>query len=369
MLHLLESFEYSQLCQRYDGTIYGIPSGKQCLSGRPITSSLEKGKGQSDKELIIKARELGLSEEQIRQAQEKAKASGKLEKEILISVRSVAAKNKELEEKIKTIFTKDHLTGFVVPRDKLNKKVDEEDPSIQIKKGQIGRDEALALEIMKGSSECPELFGIEFSGKPKKDFFENAEGKLYMSKIRGQTLEEFFNSPDLNLKLVQDNYYSLRKTLHTNGISHNDLNQNNIIVKPDYKLAVGNLGKSRVGYKEAFVEAMGIDGVDPYFSKIHSRGLLCFGESNCQIKNNRSFDTNNGSYKRLTSNRNRVGSILKRNYDVDYGAIMSGNTLGIRSRRFSAINNLSDKQVYELINILYDGIFSDFIGLIFGFLM
>jgi len=116
--------------------------------------------------------------------------------------------------------------------------------------------------------------GVEFVGKSKKDPFENAEGILYISKVRGQTLEEFFNSPDLNLKLVQDNYYSLRKTLHINGISHNDLNSNNIVVKPDYKLTVGNLGKSQVGYKRAFVEAMGIDGTDPYFKKLHSKGLL-----------------------------------------------------------------------------------------------
>lgn len=57
------------------------------------------------------------------------------------------------------------------------------------------------------------------------------------------------------------------------------------------------------------------------------------------------------------SNRHRVGSMLKRNHNVDFGDVMSGNTLGIRSRRFSAINNLSDKQVYELLNILYEGIF------------
>jgi hypothetical protein len=369
MLHLLESFEYSQLCQRYDGTIYGIPSGKRCLNGRPVTSRPEKDKDQNDKKLVGKARNLGLSEEQIKQAQERAVASGNFEREIEVAIQSNASKKKELREEIQTRFTKDPLTGFVVPKDKLNIEVDEEDPGVQVKRGQIGKDEALSLEIMKGSSESPELIGVEFVARPKKDPFDNAEGILYTSKVKGQTLEEFFNSSDFNLELVQNNYYNLRKTLHINGISHNDLNPNNIIVKPDYKLAVGNFGKSQVGYKRAFVEAMGVDGTDPYFKKLHSKGLLCFSESSCQIKNNRSFDSNNSNYKKLMSNRHRVGSMLKRNHNVDFGDIMSGDTLGIRSRRFSAINNLSDKQVYELLNILYEGIFSDFIGLIFEFLV
>lgn len=369
MLHLLESFEYSQLCQRYDGTIYGIPSGKRCLNGRPVTSRPEKYRSQSNKELVRKARELGLSEEQIKQAQDRSIASGNFEREITIALQLNASKRKELREEIQTRFTKDPLTGFVVPKDKLNKEVDEEDPGVQVKRGQIGKDEALSLEIMKGSSESPELIGIEFLARLKKDPFENAEGILYTSKVKGQTLEEFFNSSDFNLELVQNSYYNLRKTLHVNGISHNDLNPNNIIVKPDYKLAVGNFGKSQVGHKRAFVEAMGVDGTDPYFKKLHSKGLLCFSESNCQIKNNRSFDSNNNSYKRLMSNRERVGSMLKRNHNVDFGEIMSGNTLGIKSRRYSAINNLSDKQVYELIKDLYEGVFSDFVGLILGFLM
>jgi hypothetical protein len=94
MLHLLEPFEYSQLCQRYDGTIYGIPVGKRCLNGRPLASKPKGGRGQNNEELVGKARKLGLSEEQIKQAQEKAIASSNFEREIEVSVQSNASKKR-----------------------------------------------------------------------------------------------------------------------------------------------------------------------------------------------------------------------------------------------------------------------------------
>ncbi len=42
------------------------------------------------------------------------------------------------------------MTGFVAPKNKLNKEADEGDPGVQVKRGQTGKDEALSLEIMGG---------------------------------------------------------------------------------------------------------------------------------------------------------------------------------------------------------------------------
>lgn len=81
------TLEYTQLCQRNDGSIYGIASGKQCRKGKPISyhpnlAKLEKKQelkqvrvSNKDKvsNIVAKAKDIGLSNKDIRYIKEEIK--------------------------------------------------------------------------------------------------------------------------------------------------------------------------------------------------------------------------------------------------------------------------------------------------------
>jgi hypothetical protein len=88
------TLEYTQLCQRNDGSIYGIASGKQCLKGKPISynPNLAKLGGKQGlkqvratskdkvRNLVAKAKAIGLENKEIRQIKEEVKAELKAKK-------------------------------------------------------------------------------------------------------------------------------------------------------------------------------------------------------------------------------------------------------------------------------------------------
>jgi hypothetical protein len=80
-------WEYTQLCQRPDGSVYGIASGKQCRKGTPISynpnlanSGRKKGLKQVEyiskdkvRNLVAKAKAIGLTNKEIRSIKEEVK--------------------------------------------------------------------------------------------------------------------------------------------------------------------------------------------------------------------------------------------------------------------------------------------------------
>jgi hypothetical protein len=57
-----DSFEFAQLCQRGDSSVYGIAGGKKCRKGSPI--SVKPGEGMPD--IARKARERGLKQRDVK---------------------------------------------------------------------------------------------------------------------------------------------------------------------------------------------------------------------------------------------------------------------------------------------------------------
>ena len=81
------TFDYTQLCQRANGTVYGIASGKQCRQGKPISfnpNDLKLGakpglkqirvkNKDKVKNIVAKAKAIGLNNKEIRQIKEEVK--------------------------------------------------------------------------------------------------------------------------------------------------------------------------------------------------------------------------------------------------------------------------------------------------------
>jgi hypothetical protein len=81
------TWEYAQLCQRKDGSIYGIASGKQCRKGKPISYNpndkklgVKQGLKQAEVTnkdrigvLVTKAKAIGLTNKEIRSIKEEVK--------------------------------------------------------------------------------------------------------------------------------------------------------------------------------------------------------------------------------------------------------------------------------------------------------
>jgi len=81
------TWEFVQLCQRNDGTIYGIASGKQCRKGKPVSynpndkklkvkpglKQVEVTNNDKVKNIVAKAKAIGLSNKEIRQIKDEVK--------------------------------------------------------------------------------------------------------------------------------------------------------------------------------------------------------------------------------------------------------------------------------------------------------
>lgn len=78
------SLEYTQLCQRRDGSIYGIESGLQCRKGTPISYNPNLAKQVREKEkdrlatIVIKAKAIGLTNKDIKTIGEEVKSELKI---------------------------------------------------------------------------------------------------------------------------------------------------------------------------------------------------------------------------------------------------------------------------------------------------
>lgn len=91
------TYDFRQLCQRPDGSIYGIASGKQCLKGKPISYN------PNDKKLGVKQglkQVRATSKDKVRDLVSKAKAIGLTNKEI-----------RSIKEEVKVELNKKRVRG------------------------------------------------------------------------------------------------------------------------------------------------------------------------------------------------------------------------------------------------------------------
>lgn len=366
------TYEFSQLCQRSgDGSIYGIPSGKQCRKGSPI--SFNPNIQPKAQVIFDKAKAIGLSDSDIGKVWDEVKGSGRPAKEVL---RDFATKANELaksrdSKKSEAELEVEPSTGFLIPKGSGQYDVEKDIPNLRsasrqlgwgemgavalkdgpppgvIKEGHIGQYEAEALGRLKGTGIVPELHGVVFTNKipPRTEdpgfdgHVKNAYGALAMSKMEGEPLEKKVLSKMTAQERdeVQSNLIKARKVIHQAGIAHNDTHVQNIYVKPDGSVGLIDFGLSQVGYRFALIEAMGSDW---QFENLHQFPTK--------------FRRDSPDFKRLQDNKTRAIDFMKKEFGLDWD---SNTPIRIKESdlKNTPLGNLSDLQIKQVLDILYEG--------------
>jgi hypothetical protein len=400
-------WEYSQICQRPDGSVYGIRSGLKCKKGSPISynPNLAKLGGKQGlkqvkvsnkdrvKNIVAKAKAIGLSNKEIRQIKEEVKVElnakkvqGKDALKLFAKKANQLAKdkkknNQQVESKKvpqkssrqdPVTYETDAKTGFLVPKTYQGYDIQKDlnDPNAInlgsgamgsvfetkgpppgiLKVGKIGQHEAEVLGRLKGTGVAPEFHGASYDELPGTVGYgygahvKEARGNLAMSKMQGRTLANSTFKDEAEREATQRAYIQARKTIHTNGVAHNDMHSSNTYVKPDGSIGLIDFGLAQVGYKYALIEAMGAaDGNDWQFARLVGGSWY----------NNSTFDKNSSTNQTLLRNIQAAKEYMRDQYNVTWGG------MEIRSKEsdvyFNPVNNMTDDQIKEVLGIIYTG--------------
>ena len=339
------TFEYAQLCQRDNGSVYGIATGRKCRKGRPISTRPEVKESKSK------------------------------------TVKSTSPKSKGKEAKgeagsgddDKLQLTEDPNTKFMVPKSPegydIQKDIDKPGDTLGgggmgwvdlskgpppgvLKKGKLGQYEAEVLARLQDTGVAPDFHGAQFIppfSTRVVDFSFGAhvlqqEGYLAMSKMGGRPLTKVAAriKSDSKKDALEMSLVRARKTIHQNGIAHNDMHPGNIFIKPNGSTGFIDFGLSQVGYRFALIEAMGsATGQDWQFDRLYS--------------GNKIFRQDSPARTRLRDNEQRARQYLM-SLGVNWGNL---GFLQIRTKKEivdeSDLGNLSDDQIKKALDILYEG--------------
>ena len=381
------TWEYTQLCQRNDGSIYGIASGKQCRKGKPISYNPNLAKQVREKEkakiatIVGKAKAIGLTNKDIKAISEEVKSELKINNITgkdaikLFAKKANQLSNSKSNEGIKDsniVFEKDKKTGFQVPKPLEGYDIEFviEDPDLWdrslgggamgevyeslypppgvVKFGKIGKYEAESLGRLKGTGVAPEFYAVVYEEKPKENFLvPSAEGYMAMSKIQGKTLSMSKFKDEAERESTHRAYIQARKTIHTNGIAHNDMHDGNAIVKGDGSISLIDFGLAQVGYKFALLEAMGAaDGGDWQYQNMID-GFFDGGVPK--------FNGEGVSNKTLVSNIQSAKNYMKKNLGLDWEDLDLGTLSSEEEISSTPLVNLDDNQIRKILDIIYEG--------------
>ena len=269
-----------------------------------------------------------------------------------------------------------------------------------IKEGMIGQEELAVLRKLRDNPMFPTLLKGEFSspfkhqssmdnnpldqtGKRRPegkgdyfnpdsaaefdDRFPGAFGKYAMSLAKGRdftdVIDEMYENGE-DLSDIYDKVFRARREMHKQGIVHNDMHGGNIKVDDDGNLQIIDLGLAEENPLAALFEGLGaISGLDGQFAM----GAAPGGFGN-MVNDNTGVATD----KRFQENLARIEERLMDSSDVDLddedgmyekmqqlGEFIKGgirktkDTWPMLKEQFPHLAD--DKNVYELIDMLYDG--------------
>lgn len=133
-----------------------------------------------------------------------------------------------------------------------------------IKKGTIGANEVDIQKRLADVVGVPKILGVEYSSDVNRD--GERKGIIEMEKANGKALIDQTSKSDHNIKgdeasKVLDEYFRVRKDIHTRGVAHGDMHDANM-TWDGKTMGLIDFGSSVVSYKEALGEALGTRGVD-----------------------------------------------------------------------------------------------------------
>ena len=247
------------------------------------------------------------------------------------------------------------------------KETDGNPPGI-VKMGSIGRHEAEALKVLKGTGIAATLYGQKIVGIPRVvdeglgSHVDEATGYLGMSKSPGKPLAAIKvtkMSPQEREEMA-DAFISARATLHRKGVAHNDMHTNNYFYDQETKKGhLVDFGLAQVDKRAALMEALGLGfggkgGVSSsyeasfgYDAKGDYQAEGVKGKLGTAIIPSKNFD-------RYMDNRKRV---LKEIGQEHPAAIKNYRDGGIRLPKSDLdTSGLTEDQAKTYIDMLYEGI-------------
>jgi len=132
-----------------------------------------------------------------------------------------------------------------------------------IKKGDLGEREVEIQKRLADVKGVPKVRAVEYLSEARNG---ERKGIVEMDKASGRALIDLTSQSNHNIKgseasKVLDEYVRARKDIHTRGVSHGDMHDANV-TWDGKNMGIIDFGNSRVGYKEALNEALGVGGVD-----------------------------------------------------------------------------------------------------------
>jgi hypothetical protein len=240
-----------------------------------------------------------------------------------------------------------------------------------IKDGDIGRDEMMAMDLLKDVDGFPTLINGEFrttfspiteedwgdSDDPDGGTFwntaETARGRYAMSKARGEDLgnAQYSWTADEQERAAEE-FYNLLGTMHKRGIAHNDLHSGNIFWNTyTQKMNILDLGLVQVDRLAALSEALAtISGENQQLSSYMDNVYMSEDLNNKYFKN---FEKMSGMMYDDYAHMVKEGDLQEEDIDNFLnGAIrMNPKQLEYITEQFG----FEQDQLQEYLDVLYDG--------------
>jgi len=247
-----------------------------------------------------------------------------------------------------------------------------EPPPVVVKRGEITENEIKVLNKLNGKGISPQIISAEMGNKipGAKEFEEKGlrEGRIAMERVSGKesSSSDDYDTP-VGKTTVGDAFWSLRRRLHMEGISHNDSHRGNVIFDESGKARYVDFGMAQDNSKAALSEAIGF---------LARRRFLPFGSVTKNPLGTRTGDWQSSRFEQFTGNdfrnvppksnlqiviNNRLKVFSKlRDLGLDDNEIADVVTTGIRNDEKTyekgPWGKISKGDARDLIAILYEGV-------------
>jgi len=252
-----------------------------------------------------------------------------------------------------------------------------------IKRGDVSNTEASIIKKLEGKDIAPKLIAADINGRGthSSEAVDIRRGRIAMGLVPGEPMGDRRPGEKVNGVSIADAYWKARAGLHREGVAHNDMHIENVLIDNKGKGRFVDMGLAQASPKAALAEALGAFGYNRVGTPAHQPGVR--EEGDFQVKRYKGtaahlidrVESARTPEKRLeamqelakvspiaarvTSNRDRAIKQL-RNIGLDNNEIATIMDHGIRNRMTTYGKGpwakLSDEQAQSVINTLYAGI-------------
>ena len=128
-----------------------------------------------------------------------------------------------------------------------------------IKRGDITSEEAAVMKKLEGKDLVPKLIAADINGEGKLSHqaFDIRRGRIAMGLVPGEPVGDKAPWEKIGGTRVADAYWKARADLHRNGVAHNDMHIENVLIDNKGKGRFVDMGMAQASPKAALAEALG----------------------------------------------------------------------------------------------------------------